>query len=278
MGLKDAFFRSLPLFKGKERLAKMLFSGHMRDRDFWVRGKYGCEYLIPNIIENIGFEIFINGVYEQKTSDFIVSNLPENGVFLDLGANVGAITVPVQARRNDVKVICVEAAPWIYDYLVKNLTRNHAGGVNHLNNALFYTDNEILNFYSPLEKFGKGSLSPVFSDTIIPVTTIKVDTLVKEFGLEKVDLIKIDVEGYEYHVFQGAATLLGSMDAPDIIFEFVDWAEEAAKGAEVGSSQKILREMGYKIFYFNDNQAKEEVTGILTKGFFMLYATKKLYK
>lgn len=277
MGLKDAFFRNLPLFKGKERLAKILFSGRMKDRDFSVAGKYGCEYLIPNIIENIGFEIFINGIYEQRTFDFIVNNLPENGVFLDLGANIGAITIPIEVRRKDIKIICVEAAPWIYEYLVKNLTRNQASGVRHLNKALYYTDREILNFYSPLDKFGKGSLSPVFSETVIPVTTIKIDTLVKEFSLEKVDLIKIDVEGYEYHVFKGASVLLGNEDAPDIIFEFVDWAEEAAKGAEIGSSQRILLEMGYKIFYFG-NQVTEEVAGILTKGFVMLYATKKFNK
>ena len=50
--------------------------------------------------------------------------------------------------------------------------------------------------------------------------------------------------------------LLGRPDAPDIIFEFVDWAEEAANGAEIGASQQILRDMGYRIFYFNEPEVK----------------------
>jgi FkbM family methyltransferase len=275
--LMDKLFRKLPMFKGKERLARVLFSKSIQDKkDFWIKGKNDCEYLVPNLIENIGLEIFINGVYEQDTSDFIAGKLPENGVFLDLGANIGAITIPVSFRRKDVKIVCVEAAPWIYKYLQENLTHNKVDRVYAINKVLFYTDDETLNFYSPDEKFGKGSLSPVFTNKVVSVKTVKVDTLLKEIGLPRVDLIKIDVEGYEYHVFKGATGLLGRPDAPDILFEFVDWAEKQAKGVEIGDSQQILRDLGYQIHYFREGHVAEEVKGILKEGFFMLYASKKL--
>jgi FkbM family methyltransferase len=279
MGLIDAVLRKLPLFRGKERIARVILARSIkRKRDFWIKGKFNCEYLIPNIVESIGFEIFINAIYEQETSAFIVASLPENGVFLDLGANIGAITIPIHVRRKDVKIVCVEAAPWIYKYLKQNLVRNGAQAVYTINSALFYTDNEIFNFYSPKDKFGKGSLSSVFTDDAVPVSTIRVDTLVKNLGLERVDMIKIDVEGYEGHVFRGATTLLGGINAPDIILEFVDWAERGAKGAAVGDAQKVLRDFGYRIFYFKKIGVMEEVKGILEEGFFMLFATKKWIK
>jgi len=63
-----------------------------------------------------------------------------------------------------------------------------------------------------------------------------------------VDFIKIDVEGYEYHVFKGAETTLSRPDAPDILFEFVDWAEEKAAGIAIGDAQRILKSYGYRIF------------------------------
>ncbi len=72
----------------------------------------------PMSIENIGFDIFINGIYEQQTSEFIAEKMPVNGVFLDLGANIGAITIPVHNNRKDIKIICVEAAPAVYTYLL----------------------------------------------------------------------------------------------------------------------------------------------------------------
>jgi FkbM family methyltransferase len=275
--LIEKLFRKLPLFKGKQTLARLLFRKSVANkRSFWVRGKQNCEYLLPNLIENIGFEIFINGVYEEETSDFFADAIPLNGVFLDLGANIGAISIPLIKKRKDIKVVCVEAAPWIFTFLQKNLDRNHATNTIAINKALYYTDNEEINFYSQDDKFGKGSLSPVFSDEIIKVKTIKIDSLLKELNISKPDIIKIDVEGYEYHVFKGATELLSRKDAPDIVFEFVDWAEENAKGIAVGAAQKILIDMGYRIYHFNKQkkQMKESVD-ILKKGFFMLFATKK---
>jgi FkbM family methyltransferase len=276
MGLIDAIFRSFPVFRGKDRLARIIFKRKIKNKNcFWIRGKGGCEYLVPNIIENVGFEIFVNGIYEQGTSDFIIERLPSNGVFLDLGANIGAITIPVQSKRKDIRIYCVEAAPWVYEFLERNLERNEVTNVKTFNKALFYTDSETLNFYSPEEKFGKGSLSPVFTEKVIPVITMRVDTLLEKQGVAKVDMIKIDVEGYESHVFKGAAALLARSDAPDIIFEFVDWAEAAANRAKAGDAQQILKDLGYRIFYFRETGKMKEAQEIIKTGFCMLFATKK---
>ncbi len=273
----DKVFRSLPIFKGKQRLARLLLSNSVSNKkDFWVKGKYNCEYFLPNLIEIIGFEVFINGIFEQEASDFFAKRLPPNGVFLDLGANIGTISIPLIKKRGDIKVVCVEAAPWIFGYLQKNLARNNMHNAVAINRVLFYSDDEEVNFYSPGDSFGKGSLSPVFTDKLVKVNTIKVDSLVKNLGLGKVDILKIDVEGYEYHVFKGAEEVLGKSDAPDILFEFLDWAEENAKGVSIGSAQQMLLDMGYRIYHFNSDVKKmKELDKIITKGFHMLFATKK---
>ena len=272
-----SLLRKLPIFKGKQRLARVLLSNSIYSKkDFWVTGKEHCEYFLPNLIENISFEIYINGAFEEETSDFFARYLPANAVFLDLGANIGTISIPLMKKRNDVKVICVEAAPWIFNYLQKNLARNRAQNAVAINKVLFYSDNEEVNFYSPDDKFGKGSLSPVFTDKVVKVKTVQVDTLLKKMAIPKVDMIKIDVEGYEYHVFKGALELLGGKDAPDILFEFVDWAEENAKGITIGAAQQMLLDMGYRIYYFNDDiKEMKEIEDIVKKGYVMLFATKK---
>jgi FkbM family methyltransferase len=270
-------FRKLPLFKGKFRLAKFLFKKNIKKaKDIWIKGKYGCVYLLPNLIENVSFEIYVNGIYEQDTSDFLAKNIPSGGVFLDLGANIGAISTPLSKRRRDIRIICVEAAPRVFGYLEKNLAGNGLTDIYKVNKALFYTDNDELDFFSPDEKFGKGSLSPVFTADAQKVTTIKLDTLIRQLNLPKVDLIKIDVEGYEYHVFKGAETLLSGQEAPDILLEFVDWAEELAKDISIGDAQRLLKSCGYRIFYFSENKtAMVEVKEIIITGSYMLYATKK---
>ncbi|HLX67114.1 MAG TPA: hypothetical protein VKR41_08965, partial [Puia sp.] len=66
----DALFRSLPAFKGKNRLAGVLLKKKLQTtKDILVKGRYDCSYLLPNVIENVSREIFINGIYEPQTSD-----------------------------------------------------------------------------------------------------------------------------------------------------------------------------------------------------------------
>lgn len=75
-----------------------------------ISGKYECCYQLPNVMETIGFEIFINGVYEEDTIHFIKSKIPRDNLFLDIGANIGAICIPLNKLRKDIKIICIEAA------------------------------------------------------------------------------------------------------------------------------------------------------------------------
>ena len=113
----DSLFRFIPEFKGKHRLARFLLKKDLEARtDIWIRGKYGSSYLLPNLVENVALDIFINGIYEKGTSDLLAARLPRNGVLLDLGANIGAVCIPVAAKRKDISIVAVEAAPWLFGY------------------------------------------------------------------------------------------------------------------------------------------------------------------
>jgi FkbM family methyltransferase len=273
-----SFMRKLPEFKGKHFLSRIFFKKEITDvTDIWVNGKYNCHYLLPNLKEHVAFEIFINGIHEYDTHNFLLSRLPANGVFLDLGANIGAITIPLCKRRPDVKAIGVEAAPWIFNYLKQNIEKNGLDkNVSLYNYALFDEDKKLMPFFSPKEKFGTGSLSAVFTDTPVEVESIRVDTILKKAGINKVDLIKIDIEGYEYYAFKGAEALLTAPDAPDIFFEFIDWTEDLAKGIEKGSAQTILKEWGYHLYKIEDNKTVP-LPKIITEGGLMIYATKNKF-
>jgi len=269
-------FRRLPNFRGKSRFSRLLLGKYIHlAKDILVKGRFNCEYLLPNITESISFEIFIYGIYESETFDFLISAIPQGGCFLDLGANIGSITIPLKKQRQDIQCICVEASPWIVEYLKKNVLLNFVeGSIQILNRALFDKGGEILPFYSPTDKFGKGSFSPAFTKEVVEVTTITIDQLAKDYGLPQVDMIKIDIEGYEYFAFKGAATLLYSEQAPDIFFEFVDWAEELA-GLNKGAAQQVLIEAGYNLYRFTENGKLSPSLEVITRGSEMLFASKK---
>lgn len=247
------FFRALPNFKGKHRLGRFLFKKVIQQQqNVKIEGKWACTYFLPNIKESIAYEIFINGVYEKKTIEFLNKNLPENGVLLDLGCNIGAIAIPLCKRRKDITVIGVEASPFVYSYLEKNIEINELCNFKIIPGALLDISGVSLQFYSPQDKFGKGSFTNNFDGNPINVISKTLDDIVDENKLERVDVIKMDVEGYEAKVLQGGLKTLKNFN-PQILFEFANWAEETAIGINAGDSQRILRGYGYNLYDFEKN-------------------------
>ena len=94
-----------------------------------VSDDYGNNLLCPSLNEPIAASLFSNGVYEPDTLAAILARLRPSGVFLDVGANIGAIALPIAATRPDVRVICVEAAPQVASVLRRNVTENGRTGV-----------------------------------------------------------------------------------------------------------------------------------------------------
>jgi FkbM family methyltransferase len=272
----DFLLRSLPSFKGKQTIAHLLLRNKIKlGKDLTILGKLGCVYNIPNVQENVGFEIMINGIYEAETINFVCNRIQKNGVFLDVGANIGAISIPICKQRNDIDVICLEAAPWIFEYLNRNMVVNQLAKVSLINKAISDKDGNQVDFFSPRDKFGKGSLAPVFTDKSVKVGTITLDVLANLVGGKKpIDLIKVDVEGFEAPTFRGGRALLEPSNAPDILFEFVDWAEELA-GEAPGNAQLVLLNYGYNLYYLENGKIGTQLKGAINIGSYMIFATKK---
>lgn len=271
----ERLLRQIGSFKGKQRLARFLFKKKINNgRDLMVKGLYDCVYKLPNIKETIGFEVFINGVYEKETINLLKGLLPLSGHFLDLGANIGSILIPLCMQRPDIKAIAVEAAPWIFKYLKNNVSLNNIKNVKLLNYALLDVDNSEIDFFSPEDKYGKGSLSPIFTKLSEKVKSRTVDSILNEFNFQSIDIIKIDVEGYEYFVFKGAEVLLKSPNAPYILFEFVDWAENIIKNVKSGFAQEYLFSMNYKLFILARGKMKEITSPILSGSYNILAVPK----
>ena len=271
----DKILRRLPTFRGKYRVMKFLYGQMLKStQEILLEGKYSCKYFLPNLTENVGLDIFINGIYEEETVNFLNRIIPPNGKFMDIGANIGAISIPLSKRRGDIQVLAVEAAPWIFEYLEKNVSVNQLRNISLVNNAVFDTDNVEMDFFSPREKYGKGSLSPVFSQDGIKILTRQVDTIIREYSFESVNTLKVDVEGFEHFVFKGALNLLKSDNPPDIVFEFVNWAEALAMGLSPGSAQRLLKDYCYDLYKIEKSKLVK-LDNVLESGAAGLFATKR---
>jgi FkbM family methyltransferase len=234
----------------------------------------GYAYGLPSYAEPIAQHLITFGTYESDTRDAILTHLPQQGTFIDVGANIGAISIPVAKSRPDACIVSVEADPKIVGFLKDNIRRNDCKCVQVLSCLAGQADDESVSFYrAPDDHFGMGSIGAQFG--AIP-TTLKqktLDTLLHEIGISQVDVIKIDVEGAELGVLRGAQKLLSWERKPVVIFEFVDWAEGRIPGQSPGDAQRALLCNGYRLFPLKrGGQADEELVEPLLHGTAMLLA------
>jgi FkbM family methyltransferase len=213
----------------------------------------GVHFLVPCLREPIAFELLINGAYESETLAFLLESTSGNGVFVDVGANIGPFTVLLAKQLNSCTVVAIEPSPSVFPYLARNIELNGIRNVRLHNCAALDRDLDTVPFFeAPKDHFGMGALAAQFSGKAVLVTARTLDSILAQDGIERVDILKVDVEGFERQVFVGATKLLTGSRPPTIIFEFCDWAERRAQNALIGHAQRFLLDLGYSIYRLSD--------------------------
>ena len=157
---------------------------------------------------------------------------PQGGVVVDVGANLGLsalVLAPLAAR-----MLAVEASPRTAAALRRTLAANGLEArVAVAAVALGAAPGEQA-FHDSPHSAGSHLLSQETLDgatrpsVTVPVETL--DALVARHGLERVDFIKIDVEGHETEVLDGAAATL-ARHRPTVFLEFNSWVLQANRRA-----------------------------------------------
>ena len=145
--------------------------------------------------------------------------LPERGIALDVGANLGEWTVPFARKVGTAgRVIAVEPNPTIAEALDRTLRINNLPQVTIVAAALSDRAGSAALVLNPAST-GESRLGEARSgERSIEVPTRRLDDLAAEHGLERLDLVKIDVESHERQVLEGGAATLARL-RPALVIE-----------------------------------------------------------
>jgi Met-10+ like-protein len=153
--------RILPCrFVGKARLGRLILGSRLEASDIIVECGKGSRFLVPCLREPVAFELLIHGAYESETLAFLLRAVSGNGVFVDVGANIGAFTVPLAKQLDSVTVVAIEASPAVYPYLARNIELNGLRNIRLHHCAALDRDLDTVGFYeAPKDHFGMGALA-----------------------------------------------------------------------------------------------------------------------
>lgn len=253
--------------RGKTRIAR-LATKFMLDRgETTITTLDGDVFAVPSLREPVAFHCLIDGVYEPEMTHVLREYLPVGGTFLDAGANIGVFTVRASRIVGPAgRVVAIEASPSVNPWLVRNIAANRRDNVTHIPVAI--TDGAVdrVPFYAaPEDHFGMGSLAAQFHSRPVEVPADTIDNLLHANGVDRVDLFKIDIEGYEAAAFRGARGLLTGAARPVVVFEFADWAEERA-GMRPGDAQRELLNLGYSLHLVGDRGGVSRLDALMERG------------
>jgi FkbM family methyltransferase len=166
-----------------------------------------------------------------KEDDVIEHFNPDEGnVVIDVGAHVGRYTIlGSKLVGRSGKVIAIEAHPGNFQLLKRNLQLNKSSDNNNVitfNCAAYCQDTPQLRLFLAGEDRGNTIYNTVMesryaTEKFVSVPALKLDSIVQHADVQahQINWIKIDVEGAEYEVLQGAENILSNSKDISILIE-----------------------------------------------------------
>ena len=185
----------------------------------------------------VGAALF-NGGFENTERSFVERFRRPGMAVLDIGAHHGFYTLLASRKVGPQgRVLAVEASPREREKLELHLRINSCTNVQVENRALAELEGDAEFYVVNGSQTGCNSLRrPDVSEAAqaIPVRLARLDTVLRERQIEKVDFIKLDVEGAELSVLRGAPELLKNRPRPVILAEVQNirtrpWGYEASE-------------------------------------------------
>ncbi len=283
-------FTLLPNFKGKVRFLRFLFNMFVPDEMHIIAETR----LIRPLQYNMRLDLhckhelmaFLMGGYEADTVSFLSSVFDKQGYFLDIGANIGLISIPFAKSitwQEDLNygnpfVYAVEAIKSNYDSLLYNINANQLSScIKPLFFGLGEKDKVVEITVEGNLKTGEGSgtanIVAAGSEHLcerIPLDVTTIDKLINNAVIpDNCSLMKIDTDGYDLFVLMGAKKIIE--EARPIIFgEFMahcmNW-----HGQSVDHVIDFMKDYNYRIFekhrkqwiFYENFNKKEFVSDLL---------------
>jgi len=197
--------------------------------------------------------IVIEGQFEKEFFRIGDALLQEGGVFFDVGANHGLLSLGLARKLADrVQFHLFEPNPGLQESIKKSLKLYPSMQARINCEAVSNQDATVQMHFQE----GHLGMSYVVEDDGVPVRSLKLDTYLAEQKLDRVDFMKMDIEGYELAALRGAENALKMRRIQAIYFEYCEkWLSRCHSPQEL---LDYLESLGYEVCFCRSSDIADQ--------------------
>ena len=212
--------------------------------------------IITSLSDHIESQVFWQGFQEADEGVIVLlkRQLPVDGVFIDIGANIGTFTLVAARRALLGHVHAFEPSAHHFARLARNVELNHFENVVLNQKGLYDQPGEAILFLpsqagemnnsgaASLYTCGTGETEQVSE----AVSLVRLDDYIRDRSIERVDIIKIDIEGAEIKALEGARETI--MRFRPLVFMELDLDNLARADRSADEVLELWKSLDYEVF------------------------------
>ena len=195
---------------------------------------------ISNVVDH-----FLYFGLKERSQENLFNLANENSIIFDVGANIGSTVLQFAQKSKNGFVYGFEPDKLNYQRAMENISLNSFPNIKVYNFGIGDQDYK-LKLYQVNELNPGMNRILTTTDNEFPYSEIEIkilDTIVSNLLISQIDIIKIDVEGYEYHVLKGAQNTIRTY----MPYLFIELDDNNLKEQESSATEliELLKSYGY---------------------------------
>jgi FkbM family methyltransferase len=208
-----------------------------------------------DLSEGIELSLFLFGSFQRHITNSRFLNLKADDIIMDVGANVGLMSLQFAAKVPFGRVYSFEPTHYAFEKLKRNLSLNPELACRIFPHQVFVSEKSATNCSMVAYSSWKVDGTKTENDHTIHfgtpkdttgIPTISLDEFMLKNHISKIKLLKIDTDGFEYEVLKGAEKLIVNF-RPIIILEISLYTLQD-KGISFDFIYDYFNHLGYRLF------------------------------
>jgi FkbM family methyltransferase len=251
------------------------------DHTALVATRWGAKMLVDTRDAMVAPWLVLDGLWESHVTAWLQDTLKPGQVFVDVGANIGYFTLlGATLVGSEGRCVGIEAHPRLAELLQRNVIINGLHGYVTTWQRAAWSESTELKLHMRHNFASNSSVGSIGSDAlrrlgdseeIVEVEAVRLDDLLAD--LPRVDVMKVDVEGAEVHVFNGLTRILAANPAITIIFEWSP-AQIVDVGDDPSALLRLLTSQGFGFRLMENGLAPIDAAGLIDLPYGNVVATR----